>query len=200
MWIKETKSLQTTIQSLYNIVWVQCSKLMCNKVRAVKDFRDIENKGDVTRLLLEIRGVSHQLEANMSVYNSLDEAKKKFYAYKQGDDNSNAKHLQNFKSIVDVIEHFGGDIFQDKALKEHERSKYGEPIDEQDIEEHERFLEKTVRNKMMAVAFIKRANTKRYENLMMQIWDQFAFGQDVYPKNLTAAYELLENHSQSRLY
>lgn len=132
------------------------------------------------------------------MYGSLDEAKRKFYVYRQSDDDSNAKHLQNFKNIVDVIEHFGGDIFQDKALIEHEREKYGNPIDEYDIQEHERFLEKKVRDKMMAVAFLRRANTKRYDNLILRIRDQFAFGQDVYPKKLTAAYELLENHSQSR--
>jgi hypothetical protein len=38
MYIKETKSLQSTVQSLYNIVWGQCSKLMKNKVHAAKDF------------------------------------------------------------------------------------------------------------------------------------------------------------------
>ena len=38
MWIKDESSLRATTQSLYNIVWGQCSKLMQNKLKAVKYF------------------------------------------------------------------------------------------------------------------------------------------------------------------
>ena len=41
MWIKDESSLRATTQSLYNIVWGQCSKLMQNKLKAVKNFQDI---------------------------------------------------------------------------------------------------------------------------------------------------------------
>ena len=79
----------------------------------------MQKAGDVTTLLKDIRGISHQLETNTSVYNALDEAKRRYYTYCQGDDETNAKHLSNFKSIVQVIEHFGGNIFQDDALLQH---------------------------------------------------------------------------------
>jgi hypothetical protein len=105
-WIKETNSLKATLQSLYKVVWGQCSKLMQNKLKALKHFQDMENKGDVTTPLKEIRGISHQLESNTSVYDSLDEAKRRFYAYKQSEEDSNAQHLQNFKTTMEVIEHF----------------------------------------------------------------------------------------------
>ena len=55
LWIKETSSLKATTQSLYNIVWGQCSKLMQNKLKAIKDFQTMENNDDVTLLLKEIR-------------------------------------------------------------------------------------------------------------------------------------------------
>ena len=40
------------------------------------------------------------------MYDSLDEAKRLYYAYKQGEEESNASHLKNFKNMIAVIEHF----------------------------------------------------------------------------------------------
>ena len=50
---------------------------------------------------------------------------------------------------------------------------------------------------MMAMGLLKRANKKKFGRLMVNIRDQYAFGMDVYPKTLDAAYELIENHSSS---
>ena len=195
LWIKDESSLRATTQSLYNIVWGQCSKLMQNKLKAVANFQDTENAGDVTTLLKDIRGISHQLETNTSVYDSLDEAKRLYYAYKQGEDETNDKHLKNFKNLVEVIEHFGGDIFQDQALIKHEMAKDKEQgLSPKTNSEYDLI----VRNKMMAIGFLKRANTRKYEILMSNIRDQFAFNIDVYPTTLNSAYELLENHSSVR--
>jgi hypothetical protein len=199
-WIKDTNSLTATTQSLYNIVWGQCSKLMRNKLCAVQNFQKIETDGDVTALFKEIRGISHQLESNTSVYDSLDEAKRRFYLYKQGDEEPNAKHLQNFKTMVEVIEHFGGNIFRDDALIAIEKEKDIKAgsiplLGEKELQVH---YQKKVRDKMMGTAFLKRANGKRYDPFLLSIRDQFAFGINVYPTSLTAAYELLENYTSSR--
>jgi hypothetical protein len=201
-WIKDSTSLKATLRSMYNIVWGQCSRLMQNKLRAIAHFQTIENDGNVTELLKEIRGVSHQLEANTSVYDSLHEAKRKFYTYRQGDNESNAKHLQNYKSIVEVIEHFGGNIFRYLALVKFEKEKDRKlgTLSAEDENTTETILhyERVVREKMMAVAFLKSANNKRYDVLMKSIRENFAFGMDVYPSTLHAAYELLESHSSTR--
>ena len=41
-WIKEEVTLNLTTQSLYNIVWGQCSKLMKDKITMVKNFTTME--------------------------------------------------------------------------------------------------------------------------------------------------------------
>ena len=50
-WIRDDKSLKTTIRSLHNIVWGQCSRLIKNQLMMEKNFNDIEKDGDVTELL-----------------------------------------------------------------------------------------------------------------------------------------------------
>lgn len=49
---------------------------MKNKLKASSKFDERDINGDVTWLLREIRSISHQLEANVSLYDSVDEAKK----------------------------------------------------------------------------------------------------------------------------
>ena len=50
------------------------------------------------------------MEENTSIYDALDQAKKNYYTYKQGEDESNAQHLINFKNLVGIVEHYGGNF------------------------------------------------------------------------------------------
>ena len=81
---------------------------MQDKLTMMAAFEDVEVRGDVTRLLKEIRIIMLQIETNSSVYDALDEAVGVYYKYKQEDGETNAKHLRSFKSIVAAIEHLGG--------------------------------------------------------------------------------------------
>ena len=65
-WIRDEKSLKASIRSMYNIVWGQCSKLMQDKLFMSKRFVEVENNGDVTTLLKEIRTIILQIETNAS--------------------------------------------------------------------------------------------------------------------------------------
>ena len=63
---------------------------MKKKLNIAKDFETITNEGDVAKLLLAVQGISLQMEIGISVYNTLDEAKKIYYNYEQGGEESNA--------------------------------------------------------------------------------------------------------------
>lgn len=53
IWIKATAALDSTLRSLYNILWGQCSKLMQNKLKASSKFDDKDRDEAVTWLLTE---------------------------------------------------------------------------------------------------------------------------------------------------
>ena len=162
----------------------------------VKNFNSFENKGVVTELLREIRRIIMQIETNTSVFNALDEAKLIFYAYRKEENESNAKYLKNFKSIVEAIDHLGGSKFTDKALFPYEMDQDGKnPVT---INRSDEELTKAIRDMMMGVVFIKRASKEKYGKLLNTIRDQHSFNINVYPKTLHDAYELLENYSSSQ--
>ena len=119
-WLKDKRSLDSTLVSLFNIVWGQCSKLMRNKLIGMDKYEKVKESCDVATLLKEIRRISNRMEENTSIYDALDQAKQNYYKYEQPDDESNARHLINFKNIVGIVEHYGGELFYDEKMIEHE--------------------------------------------------------------------------------
>ena len=61
MYFKNRSSLENALQSLYILVWVQCSKLMKNRLEAGQEFKMIKENGNIAELLTKIRGVSNEV-------------------------------------------------------------------------------------------------------------------------------------------
>ena len=82
---------------------------MQNKVKATSKFENKDTIGDVKWLLKEIRSINHQLKANVSLYDSVGEAKRAYYLYNQEPYDLTSTHLKNYRTSVDVVKHFGSD-------------------------------------------------------------------------------------------
>ena len=91
-----------------------------------------------------------------------------YYAYMQENGESNAKHLKNFKSIVAAVEHLGGTMFSDGVLIKTEKEK--DKSNSQPIKSDAEYS-LIVKEKMLGVAFLKRADQQRYSKLMTSIRD-----------------------------
>ena len=190
-YVKEKRSLSSTMQSLFNIIWGQCSQLMQHKLRAVSSFDTIEDEADTVSLLKEIRSITMQFESHMSIYDGIFEAKRRFFLYKQRPDESNETHLRTYKTLVDSVEHFGGSIMFDPGLLKYEQSK-----DEANTSDDK--LKILVKNKMKAVGLLKLSDNKRYARLIQDLEDHHTFGNDLYPATINSAFEMLQNHSSGR--
>ena len=191
-YVKEKRNLEAALASLFNITWGQCSRLMKHRITASEDYDQKEEDCDVAWLLREIRQVSNEMGTNVSVYYAQHEAIKRFYAYYQGEEDSIATHLKNFKTLIAVVEHYGGDIFYDESLIKHEKDndKSNDVIYRSDKE-----YKQLVRDRKMAMAFLLSANKKIYGTLLDKLSDSYSFNFDAYPKNLNSAYELLVKHA-----
>ena len=190
---KDKRSLESTLVSLYNVVWGQCSKLLQNKLKANPKYDDFNNSSDVVMLLKEIKLLSNKIEENASSYDALHEAKTKLYRYQQGDNDSLADHMRNFKDLCNSVEYHGGDTFFDETMKENEiRADVKDDIPTDSSIDGYR---NRVIGKAKAVAFLKSANRKTYGKLLMSIREQHSFKIDVYPKTLADAYEMLSAHT-----
>ena len=139
-------------------MWGQCSHMLITKLKGDDELTKIEINGDVVELLKKIPGVYRQMTTNASLYDSIDEAKKRYYVYRKQPNDDNETHLWTFKSNSDVIEHYKGSLYEDKALIDYEKeqdTKNGESHSEEE-------LKGIVKEKMMDNALLKRSDMNRY--------------------------------------
>ena len=109
----------------------------------------MEKGGEATNLLKDIRRASLQIKTNTSVYDALGEAKVMYYSYRQGEEESNAKHLHNFKIIIDALINYEK---REDATKCEQRKSNEDCM-------------QVARGKMMGVALIKFVN-KKYKTVV----------------------------------
>ena len=132
---------------------------------------------------------------------SLDDARTEYYGYTQPSTQSLADYLRHFQSLVDVLEHYNASVGEDKAFLD----KAGilmedEEPDVKDSNYSELRLKYnlkkalTARNRSLALSFLKRADKARYGSLWTELENQYTRGTDQYPKDLTAAYNMLLNY------
>lgn len=112
----------------------------------------------------------------------------------QEPDDNNETHIRTFKSNFDVIKHYKGSLYKDKALidyKEDQDIKNGESHNDDE-------LKSIVKEKMMDTALLKRSDMSRYGPLMTNIRDQLGYIIDVYPKTLALGHDMLEDYAKKQ--
>ena len=77
------------VVALYNVTWGQCNPMMKNRLESLGEYNRIRKESNVADLRKEIRGVSNKLKVSANVYDTLDEAKRKYYTYFQQTEDSN---------------------------------------------------------------------------------------------------------------
>ena len=76
-------AIKAIVSTLFNVILGQCSDMMKSKVKGNKKFKDIETDGKVAELLKLIRSASREVNTNASVYDTIDESKRRYYLYRQ---------------------------------------------------------------------------------------------------------------------
>jgi len=90
----------------------------------------------------------------------------------------------HFRSLVEVLEHYGGAIGEDPGLLDATAAVSS------DTDNTAQRL-KIARDRTLALAFLKRADRRRFGALWANLENHFSRGNDQYPIDLTAAYSLL---------
>ena len=130
----------------------------------------------------------------------MDDARTAYYGYTQPKHQLLADYLRHFQSLIDVMDHYGASIGEDRAFLD----KAGILMDESPPSEgrsgySELMLQYNVRkslaarNRSIALSFLKRAYKPRYGSLWTDLENQYTRGTDQYPRDLTAAYNMLLN-------
>jgi hypothetical protein len=92
------------MKRLYNIVYGQCSETMVQRLTALDNFEvDILGKSDAIALLTAIKRISFNFQSQKFEPQSISEAMRQFYAYRQGPNVALQAYLEQFTNNVDVV-------------------------------------------------------------------------------------------------
>ena len=181
-----TDCLNSNLKTAYAVIWGQCSEAMKAKLTSLDDFETKNHEKDCVWILKEIKGIMYRFEGQRYIYLYLDNALTTYYAYTQGAEDSISSYLRHFRSLVEVLDHYGGAIGKDPGLLDATAAVLADADDAT-----KRF--KIARNHTLALAILRRANCRCFGILRANLENQFSRGNDQYPTNLTAAYSLLVN-------
>jgi hypothetical protein len=186
-----TDYLNSNLKTAYAVIWGQCSEAMKAKLTSLNDFKTKSHETDCVWILNEIKGIMYRFEGQRYIYLSLNDARTSYYAYTQGAEDLISSYLEYFRSLVEVLEHYGGAIGEDPGLLD------ATAAISSDTDDATKLL-KIARDRTLALAFLKRADLRRFGTLRADLENQFSRGNNQYPINLTAAYSLLVNFKPPR--
>ena len=108
--------LKSNLRVVYTVIWGQCTEAMQFKFKTVPKFTEMDTSCNCVWLLMEIKSVMQQFEGQRALHLALEKAKTKYYAYKQAYETPLATYLEEIMALIDVIEHYGGDLCSDPGL------------------------------------------------------------------------------------
>jgi hypothetical protein len=195
-YVKRKTYLSDNMQTVYSLVWGQCTDVMRQKIEALAVYDKLTTQGDGLALLKAIKDLVYNFQSQKYLPHALHESKRRFYFCTQGKHMTASMYLEQFQNIVDVIEHSGGSIGNDpgvlQALAEAKNEDVSQLTTDEIID-----LKKQAQEQYLAVAFLLSADRGRYGRLIEDLENDFLQGQDRYPKTVTAAFGLLTNWKQT---
>jgi hypothetical protein len=84
--------------------------MMQLKLESLDDYSTESNECNCIWLLKEIQGITHRFEGTQNVFISLDDAWCNYYLYQQGGTQSLHEYMTDYKSLIQVLEHYGAVI------------------------------------------------------------------------------------------
>ena len=197
MYVSRKEQYTENKHKLYSIIWGQCSDTIQSKLQSRSTFQQIDETRDCISLLKEIKGIMYNFESQQYPIMSIHRVLQKYYNTKQGKTQSLTEYYRWFKTTVDILEHYGANIWHHPSLilKEYQEDGHNITIDEIYINiVLFRKYGTIVKNRSMAFAFIKGAQRDRYGNIFHELRSQCSRDVSHYPSDLSQALRLLSTH------
>jgi len=177
--------LKSNLKTIFAVIYGQCSESMKAKLKSLDEFEEKDRDCDCVWILTAIKGITYHFEGQRFAYLSLDDACTNYYTFKQGQDESLADYLENFWLLVEVLEHYGGQIGEHPKFL---------PIDIKATTTNQAMLRCLSHDYTLALSFLKCADRHRYGGLWASLENQFSLGNNQYPVDLMAAYSILVSY------
>ena len=190
--VSDQSKVQNDYRTLFSIVVGNCSESLMANIKGLTDYDKKYSDCDVVWLMEEFRKASSGVDTKDNIHSQFHDALIMLLTMKQYKDESNDKYLSRFKGKVQALKIAGGEGILSNPFLTGARSAR---------EIHSFYSDKAKmveeEEKMKAVMFIKRSCEHRYKGLLTLLRDNATINQDLFPKTLAGAYEMMIRHTQA---
>mgnify|MGYP002807166505 CR=1 FL=1 len=110
MYVKVEASIETTMKSLYDLLWGQCRETIRSRLRGYVDYANYSANAGSMALLKAIRAEMTGFRDKQYLPHSLHKMMRDFYSLSQGQHRSNQEYYDEFNSLVKTAQESGASI------------------------------------------------------------------------------------------
>jgi hypothetical protein len=115
-YITRRRSLVDNLCPVYSVIWGQCSRTMKAKLMSMDKYEVKSRACECVWLLRQIKAIMNKFEGQRDIFLAMGAAHSTLECCKQQPNEINAVFFDQFKSLVDAFERYGGTIGGDKGL------------------------------------------------------------------------------------
>ena len=181
LYVTRQVNLRRNVEKIFGIVWGQCSSALQSNIKAITEFSEKHDILDTIWLIRELKkatsGIDNKSYPEMNILDAIGQ----LFETKQGENESNDRFLERFKSSINTLELSQGKyVFCPTALIK--PADLVTPTNDELEQECE---------KMKAALLLKVSDTKRYGTLSDRLRESMTLGRNEYPTILASMYELI---------
>ena len=190
--------------AIFALIVGAVSKMTRSKLKSKENFSLKELNEDVLWLLESLDDIMVNFEKVKPNELAIDDQMERIMNLKQSESAKNDDFINLVQKEVKVLEKHGGKFLWgthheeeskqklDKIKDEHKIKSKSE-MDEVELKEHTERINKEIKNRIIAMAIIKRSCSKRYQTLKLKLQNDFLLGGNNYPTSIPGALKLLNN-------
>ena len=187
--IKRVQQLDENISKAYALIYSNyCTRVIQIRIEEHVNYES-KIKNDPIKLLKAVRVLMHDPARAKYPMASMTEAILRALQYtEQKEDENLLDYVTRFKSAKNVLKsHVGKDVLH-KFIEHTEEYRNELDTTKQQTMKDESF------DSWMAYLLMKNSDQKKYGSLTLGLSSQYSMGNNQYPKNITAATDILSNH------
>jgi hypothetical protein len=203
-------ALEENKGALHAVIMDGVSKIIRSKLRSKTGYSKADEKNNVKWLLETLEDIMVNFEEVKPKILAIDDQMERIMKLKQGE-STNEDFLKQVVKELKVYEKHGGDFLwgsaQETALDERVTdakvkfsivsSAAGSPssvMSEDQVKEQRAILKRALKEEIVAMVVLKRADKKRYGNLQTSLKNSYLLGKDEYPTNIPDMLKVLNNY------
>ena len=185
-YVKKSYWIKEHVQSLFSLVWGQCSDAMRQKIESLGNYYELSSSSNGIDLLVTIRDAAFDYQSQKYRIETINEALRRILTFRQGPTMTTQEFYEQFLNKIEVYIHQGGSVEPHPGSVVTLANENGWDIN--NLTKTEKSMAKEAE---WANIFIINSDRVRYGSLLISLQNEFLNGCNKYPKTLNEAYNRL---------